>query len=330
MRRWALGIGEGWRTYIPGPRPGAPLIPPGTPPAATQAAIFPTNVKVGDVVQVTGPFGAVEQGRVVVRFAGAEPQAIFLNGPWGGSAVVPDDAVTGACEVELDGRVIFGTTCNVIRERASAAPEHRGKEHWSSMRRTTLMGLEARSYIPLSRQRRHNVSGMPTARRRRGGYVDDGFEASRGVGAVAALDMSPVAASRSLATAVGPMPLYPGVSVKATAPTVNGRAVYPDTTVVQGSPLPASPVRTASGQVLAMPTESATPTPVPPWATTVSTVGPKRTPTTAVPPPAPTPDPTLEPEPVFAPEPGPTGMSTTTKWILGGVAAVALYKLLKG
>lgn len=346
MRRRALGIGPGWRPIIPGPQPGAPNIPPGTLPAATAANIFPTNVKWGDVVQISGPFGGVEQGRVVVRFAGAEPQAVFINGPWGGSAVVPDGAETGACRIELDGRTIFGATCSVTPSTEARAPEHRGREHWGVMTKSNLMGVG--SYVPLSRQRRYRVSGTPRPLRRALGYIDDGFESTRGVGAIAATDLSPIEASRPMDYRTGVVPLYPGVTVKATSLlTADGRMVLPGVSVLPppetlAQVAPVAPLsttltkdaRTVAPTPVLSPTIAPTiapmtysvPEPAPPWRATTQTASanygtaPKFEP-------MPTPEEIQEAETVTLAR---VGMSKTTKMILGGIAVVGLIVLLKG
>lgn len=119
----------GFPGFLPGPITGPNVGPFG--PAGPSAGIFPTNVKTGDVVNVTGPFAGKFQGQVVVRFAGAGPQAISMLGPFGGSVVVPPGAETGACTIEVDGRTVHSATC-VITPSSSRAPEHKGFQSYKN------------------------------------------------------------------------------------------------------------------------------------------------------------------------------------------------------
>jgi hypothetical protein len=106
-------------------------------------------VKVGDVVNVTGPFAGKFQGQVIVRFAGAPGVAPAITGPFGGSLVVPHEAETGACTIEVDGRIVHGASCVVSKGlsggRAPArAPEQRWARGWKGVgpKTSQLAGVE--------------------------------------------------------------------------------------------------------------------------------------------------------------------------------------------
>lgn len=133
------------------------------------AALFPTTVRVGDVVNVQGPFAGKFQGQVVVRFAGAPPEAIALTGPFGGSVQVPEGATTGACTIELDGRIVYGGHCTVTAATPVAREHQPGWKGFS-----TGPGLGA---APEGRRRR-----LPM------GFVRDKQRFTRGPGAIAAFD----------------------------------------------------------------------------------------------------------------------------------------------
>ncbi len=174
----------------PVPGPGSPGIPIGAPVATVPAALFPTTLQWGDVVNVTGPFAGKFQGQVLVRFVGAPAQAIAMAGPYGGSVVVPDGAQTGACTVEVDGRTVFSANC-VIREATTVGRprEHAAIESWKNVGTgRQLLGEDSMD-----------------------SYVNDGTEWTRGVGAVAAKDGpggAPAAAAKYRTKRV-----YPGVTV---------------------------------------------------------------------------------------------------------------------
>lgn len=125
------GMFPGFPGGLPGPVPGPDspgFIGPVLGPAAS---LFPTNVKWGDVVSVMGPFAGKFQGQVVVRFEGAPPMSVAMQGPYGGSVIVPDGAQTGACTIELDGRQVFGTNCVVTPTVGGPKPrEHTDIESW--------------------------------------------------------------------------------------------------------------------------------------------------------------------------------------------------------
>lgn len=155
---------------LPGPIPG-----PGTSsaPGPTMAAsIFPTSgLRWGDVVNVQGPFGAMMQGQVLVRFTGAPAQAIALQGPFGGSAQVPVGAESGAVTIEVNGRVV-GSSFASITPAAPVLGEPRGRHAW------------------------HNAGGGSPL----GGsmYHRDPDAYSRGAGAIAAVDAHKSARRRAL------------------------------------------------------------------------------------------------------------------------------------
>lgn len=93
----------------PGPVPPPPS---GTVPGPTMPAqLFPTNLRWGDVVNVTGPFQGLFQGQVRVKFTGAPWQAPTMQGPFSASVIVPEGAQTGECAIEINGRRAFGTQC---------------------------------------------------------------------------------------------------------------------------------------------------------------------------------------------------------------------------
>lgn len=104
----------GWPGF-PGGLPGPIQTHPGPAGPNVPGGLFPTHVRVGDVVNVTGPFGGFGQGQVRVRFQGSGWLYPQIMGPTMASVVVPDDAQTGLCEIELNGRRIFGTNCTVDR-----------------------------------------------------------------------------------------------------------------------------------------------------------------------------------------------------------------------
>ncbi len=151
--RAALGQPTGFQPGIFG-LPGRPDIAAGVPgpsspmhPTPTMpASLFPTNVKWGDVVTVQGPFAGKFQGQVLVRFAGVPAQAVALTSQFGGSVVVPEGAESGACQIEVDGRVVHGTNCVVSRGMSgpmppARAPEHRGVRAWKNVGEgTALLG----------------------------------------------------------------------------------------------------------------------------------------------------------------------------------------------
>ena len=92
-----------------------PLPPRGTVQGPTMPAqLFPTsNLRWGDVVNVTGPFAGLMQGMVRVKFTGSSWLAPFLTGPYSGSVQVPEGSETGECLIEVNGRRVFGTQCVV-------------------------------------------------------------------------------------------------------------------------------------------------------------------------------------------------------------------------
>jgi len=150
------------------PGPGTPGIPPGAQAPTQPAGLFPTNVKVGDVVNVTGPFSGTFQGQVLVRFAGAPAQAIAMMSPFGGSVVVPEGAQTGACTVELDGRTIFGTNCVVSQGLSGGgaparAPEHAAVRAWKNFGEGSSLAGFARGGSMYFKDRYQGVGAIAAA-----------------------------------------------------------------------------------------------------------------------------------------------------------------------
>jgi hypothetical protein len=114
------------------------------------ASIFPTHTRVGDVVNVTGPFGGLHQGQVRVKFQGTGWLSPQLMGPTMASVVVPQGAENGLCQIEIDGRRVFGTNC--IIEKGTdriGSPSHAGRDtrawNWAGgeLVRVSGMGQEA-------------------------------------------------------------------------------------------------------------------------------------------------------------------------------------------
>lgn len=113
---------------LPGPVPIPKSGPMGP---ATPASLFPTsNLKWGDVVNVTGPFQGLFQGQVRVKFAGAPWQAPAITGPFSASVMVPKGAQTGICAIEINGRRVFGRQCTVQPSKQAMPREMRGREAW--------------------------------------------------------------------------------------------------------------------------------------------------------------------------------------------------------
>ncbi|MBT8452976.1 MAG: hypothetical protein KJO40_13490 [Deltaproteobacteria bacterium] len=157
-------------TGVPGP--ASPMHP--TP--AMPASLFPTNAKWGDVVTVQGNFAGLHQGEVLVRFAGAPAQAIALTSAYGGSVVVPQGAQSGACQVEVQGRQVFGGSCVISEGRSgpslpAQAPEHAAVRAWKDFGpKTALLGLgdtmtyHADSYEGVGAIAASRIGASPTAR----------------------------------------------------------------------------------------------------------------------------------------------------------------------
>jgi hypothetical protein len=150
------------------------------------ASLFPTSAKWGDVVTVQGNFAGLHQGEVVVRFAGVPAQAIALTSAYGGSVVVPEGAQTGACQVEVQGRQVFGTNCTISKGLSGGplpaqAPEHASAQAWKDFGPgTALLGLGG---------------NMP--------YYADSYE---GVGAIAASKPAPRSAPAPTAVRIAGSP----------------------------------------------------------------------------------------------------------------------------
>ena len=146
----ATGGGPGQFPGFPGGLPG-PISRAVGPIGPTMAAsLFPTHTRVGDVVTVTGPFGGMFQGSVRVKFQGSSWLSPQMIGPATASVVVPEGAETGLCEVEANGRRIFGTNCVIDRgtERVGR-PSHKGRDARAWTQRGELMGYIATGALPL-------------------------------------------------------------------------------------------------------------------------------------------------------------------------------------
>ena len=98
---------------FPGMLPGPPSRHPGVPGPSMPTSIFPTHTRVGDVVTITGPFAGLIGGQVRVKFQGTGWMSPSMIGPATASIVVPPGAENGLCEVEINGRRVFGTNCIV-------------------------------------------------------------------------------------------------------------------------------------------------------------------------------------------------------------------------
>lgn len=311
----------------PTPGPGAPGIPV-PPPPTMPAGIFPTNAKWGDVLNITGPFAGLHQGQVVVRFAGASGVAPALTSAFGGSVVVPRGAETGACQIVVNGRTVFGTNCVISKGLSGGglpaqAPEHRTQRAW-------------KNFGP----------GTPLAGDSSMSYGDDGSSYTRGVGAVASLDRGASSAKgggavklpnalRAVTHYAKPVPapaplvivdqpIQPARVYGQTVPWPVGNTSAPvgAATPIGTSPLPWKP----NGVAVSYPPAPVmpVPVPVPPVAPTlpVYPTAPAVPPVVVATPPPPGP-------PVFVPPPAKKGSSTVL--IVGGVLAGAaiLYFMVK-
>jgi hypothetical protein len=113
---------------FPGGLPGPISRAPGPVGPTMPSSIFPTHASVGDVVTITGPFGTSVQGQVRVRFHGTSWRSPQIIGPGTASIVVPEGAKNGLCEVEIDGRRVFGTNCIILGRDVVGRPSHKGRE----------------------------------------------------------------------------------------------------------------------------------------------------------------------------------------------------------
>lgn len=134
----------GWFPGGPGGLPG-PISRAAGPVGPTMpTSIFPTHTRVGDVVTITGPFGALGQGQVRVRFNGTSWLSPRMMGPATASVVVPAGAQTGVCEVEIGGRRVAGANCVIDRgTQRIGRPSHKGRSVRAWTQKGELMG-----YIP--------------------------------------------------------------------------------------------------------------------------------------------------------------------------------------
>lgn len=106
------------------------------------ASLFPTHTRVGDVVNVTGPFAGLMQGQVRVKFQGAPWVYPSMQGPFSASVTVPPGAQNGLCEIEANGRRIFGTNCIVDQAPGRGVGRHgklASREQWTE--RAQLVGF---------------------------------------------------------------------------------------------------------------------------------------------------------------------------------------------
>ncbi len=124
------GVWPGFPGGLPAPIPG-----PGTskvPIGPTMpVSIFPRQVRWGEPLVVQGPFQAMAQGQVLVRFVGAPAQSMAMQGPAGGSVQVPIGAESGVVTVEQDGRTV-GSAYVTVTPAAPALREPRGHRAWKN------------------------------------------------------------------------------------------------------------------------------------------------------------------------------------------------------
>jgi hypothetical protein len=100
------------------------------------------------VVNVTGAFGGFGQGQVRVRFQGSGWLYPQIMGPTMASVVVPQDAENGLCEVEVNGRRVFGTNCIVEKGQVRVGQKsHAGRDtrswNWAGGELVKVQGLGA-------------------------------------------------------------------------------------------------------------------------------------------------------------------------------------------
>lgn len=98
---------------IPGGLPGPPSRAVGPIGPTMPTSIFPTTLRVGEPVNITGPFGTLGFGSVRVKFVGAPWINASIIGPATATVIVPRGAQNGLCEVEINGRRAFGTNCTI-------------------------------------------------------------------------------------------------------------------------------------------------------------------------------------------------------------------------
>ncbi len=144
---------------------------PGIPGPTMPSSIYPTtNLRWGDPVTVTGPFAGQFQGNVRVKFAGAPWQAPAILGPFQATVQVPDGAQTGACVVEINGRVAFGTQCSVVPGGAlrGRLAERKDTRAWKDFGPKDLNGYHAAGdLIDLGPEARRQAAGGSTTVRPR-------------------------------------------------------------------------------------------------------------------------------------------------------------------
>lgn len=112
--------------FTPGPYAPADLQPSPTVPYS----IYPTTLRRGEPVTITGNFGGVTPFQVAVGFTNGGTQSPTIYSPNYGTVVVPDDAETGECYIEVNGSRAFGTQC-VIEDSHPARVQPRWREEWS-------------------------------------------------------------------------------------------------------------------------------------------------------------------------------------------------------
>ena len=123
-----LSAGPGTFPGFPGGLPGPISRAPGPVGPNMPSSLFPTHTRVGDVVTVTGPFGGLAQGQVRVKFHGARWMSPQIIGPGTASVVVPRGARNGLCEIEVNGRRVWGTNCIVDKGvDRTGDPSHKGR-----------------------------------------------------------------------------------------------------------------------------------------------------------------------------------------------------------
>lgn len=141
----------GWPGF-PGGLPGPIQTHPGPAGPNVPASIFPTHTRQGDVVNIVGPFGGFGQGQVRVRFQGSGWLYPQIMGPTAASVVVPQDAETGLCEVEMNGRRIFGTNCVIEKGQVRVGQKSHGRDtrawNWAGGELVKVQGLGTAPMLP--------------------------------------------------------------------------------------------------------------------------------------------------------------------------------------
>lgn len=113
--------------YMKGPTRGATAIAPTREdvPAGPSVSysMFPTNVRVGDPVTITGPFSGKAGHQIRVRFTGSQWLYPSMQTPVTGSVLVPASAQNGVCEIEVNGKRVWGGNCIVDRSNVELSQQ---------------------------------------------------------------------------------------------------------------------------------------------------------------------------------------------------------------